>query len=348
MTTRIDRLLVSGTIALALFLASPARGGDTEPGVWWEQTIQMEMPGLPMKMPAMKQKVCVSKNGMSEPPQDSKDQSCKVTDQKQDGQKMTWKTECKDGTTGEGEIVQGKDKYDGTLIQHSKQGDMTAKISAKLVGGDCDAAATRKQVAAIKKQQADTKKQMDESQEQSCEKYAQDVELRLFSGPMAPCKKPDQLAQACARISTREGYYVFKDKASDPEVLRIAKESCKRDPEKIRGDLCQKAASEVKSSNVAAKKSRGTVNPSDPLDFMAANCPDETQVYAKEVCAGRSFTGMPDNIRPICVKYAREEMKKKPKVEEVSEDSSSEEPKKAPKEQAADKAKNVLKGLFGK
>jgi hypothetical protein len=337
MTTRIDRLLVSATIALALSLASPARGGDTEPGVWWEQTMQMEMPGMPMKMPAMKQKVCVPKNGMSEPPGDSGDKTCKVTDVKREGPKMSWKVVCEKGRTGEGEITQRKDGYDGTMAMHSPEGDMTAKISAKLVGGDCDAAATRKQVAAIQKQAQEQKKQMDQAQEQGCDKYAQDLELRLFSGPMAPCKSPDQLARACARISTRDGYLLFKEKVSDPEVLRIAKESCKKDPETVRAKLCTEAAAEAK----------GEATPRNTLDFLAGNCPDETKVLAKKVCAGRSFTGMPDNIRPICVKYAREDLSKN-KVQPASEATFEEPVQKAPQDQATDQAKKVLKGLFGK
>jgi hypothetical protein len=337
MTTRFDRLLACGTIALALLLAAPARGGDTEPGVWWEQTMQMEMPGMPMKLPAMKQKVCVSKNGMAEPP-DNKDQNCKVTDLKHDGPKMTWKTECKDGGSGEGEIIQGKDRYDGTLTQHSKQGDMTAKISARLVGGDCDAAAVKKQVAAIQKQQEKQKKQMDENVAKGCDEAIESVELRLFAGPAAFCKKPEQVAQVCARISTRGGYAAYQDKASDPQMPKLVNELCKKDPETVRAKLCKQAAAEAKGESTSR----------DTLEFLAGNCPDETRALAKKVCAGRSFTGMPDKIRSICVEYAREELSKG-KAQPASDETVSEDPPpKAPKEKAADKAKNVLKGLFGK
>jgi len=351
MTTGTVRLVASGILTLALCVAAPAPAADTEPGVWWEHTAEMSMPG--MSMPATTQKVCAPKNGMTEPP--GADERCKMTDVKHVGAKMTWKVECTGPRmTGEGELTQGKDSYNGSMTMHSAQGDMTMKMRGKLLGGDCDAGATRKQVAAIKQQQEDQTKQIEEMQAQGCDQAIEEVELRLFTGPAAPCKKPDQVARVCARMSTRQGYLAFQEKASDPQMKRIAGELCKSDPEALRAKLCTQAAAEVQDGSTTAaaprkKAKSGSATSQDPLDFMAANCPDETRLYAKKICAGRSFTGMPENIRPICVQYAREELSKGGgKDKPAPDESASGDQPKNPKDQAQDQAKKLLKGLFGK
>ncbi len=133
--------LCLGALALAFFPSSP-RAADTEPGVWWEHTIQAEMGG--MSMPPTTQKTCVPKSGAEQPP-GMEDENCKVTDVKKSGDKMTWKMKCggPEPMTGEGEIVQTKDRLSGKMVMHSKQGDMTMKVSGKLLGGDCHAGAVK-------------------------------------------------------------------------------------------------------------------------------------------------------------------------------------------------------------
>lgn len=340
MPIRSVRSLTSATLVLAVSLAAPARAADTEPGVWWEHTIEMRMQG--MSMPATTQKICVSKKGMEEPPGASKDDRCKVTDLKRSAQKMSWKMECSEPPmTGEGEITQGKDSYAGSMAMHSAQGDMTMKMKGKLVGGDCDAAATRKKAEAIQKQAQENQAQADQAMAQGCDNAVEKVQFRLFSGPIGMCKKPEQIAKVCARMATRPGWAAYQENARDPEQGRIAKELCKKDPEQIRAKLCKQAATEAK----------GDDTPRDTLDFLAGNCPDETRVLAKKVCAGRKFTGMPENVRPICVQYAREELSGgKGKVQEssASEDQEQEQQQEEqPKDTKEKIKKGLLKGLFG-
>jgi hypothetical protein len=299
MNVRIDRRLRLGTLALAALCAGGARAADTEPGVWWEHTIEAEMKG--MSVPATTQKVCVPKGGVREPPGAGNDDRCKVTDVKNAGAKMTWKVVCSgpDPMTGEGEMVRGKDRYDGKMSMHSKQGDMSMKMSGKLVGGECDAGAVKKQVAAVQAQQAQQQKQADQTMAQVCDKAAEEVQLRAFAGSTALCKKPEQAAAVCARLGTRQGYTAYRKQAQqDPEVSRLAKDLCKKDPETARAALCAQAA----------KDARGDRTPDDLLQFLGQSCPDEARALAKKECAGRSFTGMPDGFRQICVQYAREEL----------------------------------------
>ncbi len=367
MTNGTHRLVASGTLALALSLAPPARAEDTEPGVWWEETIQASMQG--MSMSARTVRVCVSKKGMTEPPGPGSDQRCKMTDVKTVGDRMTWKVECgePERMTGEGDITRGKDSYTGSLAMHSAQGDMTMKMKGKLVGGDCDASAVRKRAAALEKEMKEREgqqKQWEEKQRQAeaariaqeCDQAIEKVQLAMFSGPQARCKAPQHVTKVCARMTTREGYTAFREAGDDPEVLRLGKELCKKDPEAVRTELCTTAAAEASSANrpsvgaaTRKKPQPGRAAPQDPLDFLAANCPDESRELARNMCAGRSFTGMPPGERQLCVQYAREVLSGGGQTQPASGDAAKGvEEKQGAKEQAKEGAKKVLKGLFGK
>lgn len=326
------------TLALALASAS-ARAADTEPGLWWEHTVQAEMSG--MSMPATTQKTCVPKAGMNEPPNPGNDDRCKVTDVKKSGKKMTWRMECSgpEPMTGEGEIIQGKDSFTGKMTAHMKQGDMTMKMSGKLLGGDCDARAREKQVAAIQKQQAAQQQQADQTMAQICQNAVDGMQLRVFAPPLTLCKDQTQAAKACARMGTRDGFVTYRNAASqDPELAGVAKKLCKKDPESYRSKLCAQTA----------KETRGDQTPDDVLAFLGESCPDEARALARKECAGRSFTGISGPFRNICVEYAREELGSSGKVQHASgnADEARQEEEAPAKSGVKEKAKGVLRGLF--
>jgi len=333
-----------GMLALAVALsAGPARAADVEPGVWWEQTVKMDMPGMPMAMPAQVTKVCVAKGGLKEPPKP--DDSCTLTDVKVAGNKMSWKMACTkpEAMTGEGEMTNLKDGYTGVMSMHSKQGDMTVNLSGKKIGGDCDADAPRKQAVAMKKKVDDMQAQQNQAMADMCVKSADEMQLRMFVPPLGMCKDPAQVSKVCDRLETRPGYLAFgKAKRADPELPKSAQTLCKKDPEDIRKRLCVEAAKEAKD----AKEAKGEPKKAT-LNFLAQDCPVEARAYAKEACAGRSYSGdegRGDPLRDICVEYAKDELSKGGSRDAAP----AEEPKKNSKDQAVDSAKKALKGLFGK
>jgi hypothetical protein len=336
MVIRIDRVLGVGLLGVALVAAAPARAADTEPGVWWEQTIKMDMPGMPMAMPPQVNKVCVAKGGPKEPPK--ADEGCTVSDVKVAGNKMTWKMECTkpEKMSGDGEMTNLKDSYTGVMNMHSKHGDMTMNLSAKKIGGDCDADAPRKQAVAMKKQVDDMQAQSNKAMAEMCEKATEEMNMRMFVPPLGMCKDPAQVAQICERLPTRAGYLAFRRaQQGDPELAKSAKTLCKKDPEEIHASLCGQAAKETK----------GEQTPKDTLRFLAGSCPDEARAFAVKECVGRSYSGdegKDDPLRGICVQYAKDELAK------TEQSKAAEEPKKAPKDKAVDSAKKALKGLFGK
>ena len=131
-----------GRLAAAAALALvpvhlPALAAE-RPGVLWETTSQMAMPGMPMQMAPQTQKVCSPRTWTKPPP--GGDKSCVVSDYKMVGSKATWKMQCSGQMPmqGTGELnFEGSDAYTGA-IQATGQGmNLTIKLAGKKVG-TCD------------------------------------------------------------------------------------------------------------------------------------------------------------------------------------------------------------------
>ena len=136
--------LIAGAIALAGTLTTSAQQHPMRPGRW-EITTQMDMPGMPMKMPAQKAVRCITQKELNDPagavpkPPEGQKNTCKVSDYKVDGNKVTWKMSCSEphAMTGTGEIIVDGDTYTGTMKMNMDQGQMTMKYNAKRLG-DCE------------------------------------------------------------------------------------------------------------------------------------------------------------------------------------------------------------------
>jgi hypothetical protein len=89
----------------------------------WEVRVNMEMVGMPMKMPPQTVNQCVTKKDLV-PDMSQRDQNCIVKEQKVVGDTVTWKMQCsgKQGTMdGEGRIKYGADSYDGDMSMNIVQ-----------------------------------------------------------------------------------------------------------------------------------------------------------------------------------------------------------------------------------
>jgi len=134
------------TVAFCALVVTPLLSqGQMRPGRW-EVTTQMDMPGMPMKMPATTTTSCVTPeqaktpgNTVGNPAGRGRGNSnCKTSDYKIDGNKVTWKMACTgaDAMTGEGEMVFNGDSYTGKMAMSMAQGQMTLQYSGKRIG-DC-------------------------------------------------------------------------------------------------------------------------------------------------------------------------------------------------------------------
>lgn len=107
----------------------------------WEVTGQMEMPGMPVQMPAMKNTQCITQQQIDSPtrglPQGPDSKDCKVSDYKVSGNTITWNMACaSQAMTGSGELHFKGDTYEGLVKIIAQQREMAMKFNGKRIG-DC-------------------------------------------------------------------------------------------------------------------------------------------------------------------------------------------------------------------
>ena len=132
-------------LAAALLLAASATASaapNIQDGLW-EITTKTEMQGMPMAMPTVKHTACLSQKD-AVPQKPEKDQKCRITSNKIEGNTVTWGMECRD----KGQVIRssGKVSYSGssfsgtshTTIEQPGEGkmQMTNHMSGKRIG-DC-------------------------------------------------------------------------------------------------------------------------------------------------------------------------------------------------------------------
>lgn len=138
---KLRNLALAGLCALALPLvanAGPAKAGK------WEMTVETEMTGMPMKIPAHTFTYCLTKEEAENPEKmapesQRKNSDCKRTDFAVSGNTVSWKVACeKSKMTGEGKITYSSDGFVGTMHMNMQNGnEMRAKYSGKYLGA-CD------------------------------------------------------------------------------------------------------------------------------------------------------------------------------------------------------------------
>jgi uncharacterized protein DUF3617 len=132
-------LRVAAMVVVPLLWPLAAVAQDKE---LWEVTTKMEMPGIPMAMPAQTQRVCIPKTRKDDD-LIPKSEGCRVSDVKRAGNKVTFNIACTgtDPMNGTGEITSMPASYDGRMRLKGKMGDETMEMSHTFSGkrvGDCN------------------------------------------------------------------------------------------------------------------------------------------------------------------------------------------------------------------
>lgn len=129
-------------LSIAALAAAPPAGAQGKDELW-EVSSKMEMPGMPMAMPAQVHRVCAGKNRKDEdlvPTQGD----CRMVDSRRTGNKFTYRMQCTrpEPSVIEGEIVFGTNAYDGRMrMTMTKTNDtMNMTLAGRRVG-DCTAPA---------------------------------------------------------------------------------------------------------------------------------------------------------------------------------------------------------------
>lgn len=106
----------------------------------WEIRSEMDMPGMPVKMPPSVTKHCYSKQDVQDSRNViSRDKNCTVTELKSSGNRVSWKMKCTGENAGtfSGETVFAGDSYTSTMKMQGegkKKMSMNMKVRGKRLG----------------------------------------------------------------------------------------------------------------------------------------------------------------------------------------------------------------------
>jgi hypothetical protein len=129
--------------AVAATLASPPSGLAQGKDDLWEVTMKMEMPGMPMTMPAQVNRVCVAKDRKDEDLIPRRE-NCRVLESKRVGNTLTYKMACTGAEPMDvaGEMTYGSNSYEGRMRMTSTSGGQSMEMGQTFAGrrvGDCTA-----------------------------------------------------------------------------------------------------------------------------------------------------------------------------------------------------------------
>ncbi|MDR2014132.1 MAG: DUF3617 domain-containing protein [Azoarcus sp.] len=114
-----------------------------EPGEYWEMTTKVEMPGMPMAMPAQTYKICVGPGKQGDPGAvQQKDSDCQYSDMQRSGNTVKFKGTCTDKSgskmTMTGEITSDSNSFKSVTQMQTQGLSMNMTSNGKRVGGNCD------------------------------------------------------------------------------------------------------------------------------------------------------------------------------------------------------------------
>ena len=276
-------------LAAALLMAAPAAGqmgyrvdpqGKDE---LWDVTSKMEMPGLPMAMPAQTNRVCIEKGGDSS--MVPKQEGCTVTDVKRAGNTVTYRMACKSGRndyTASGESTTSSNGYQGKMRMTGKmegeQMDMAMTYSGARAG-NCTST-IRQDVAAMKAQGEKASADM-------CRDGIDKLQWMLFFSDSRPACA--QKAEFCGAVSRAA------QSMQDPAQYAAATGKF--------ADLKTSFAKCGQDLAVTTRAACAHATGSRNWRFVGGgNCDDDVRAQGRGRCEGRG--GSPDpEYYPLCARY---------------------------------------------
>lgn len=116
------------------------------PGGLWEIKTKMDVPGMPPELAGKMGNTTVThcvkpgerKWSEQRTPNERPGRKCEQTDVRVEGNKVSWKMTCNDGTTGEATVTHnGKDAYKMDMAMNSPRGNMKMQSEGKRIADTC-------------------------------------------------------------------------------------------------------------------------------------------------------------------------------------------------------------------
>ncbi len=299
---------------LFFVLAAPAMAAGT-PGIWWEVTVKMDMPGMPPEMagmmPAQKNKVCMAMEEEKRPSARSdKDQQCTMSDVRQSGNTTYFKMKCtgKNPMTGSGEYTYTPNSFSQKVNVQSSDGDMTMASTGKRLGGACEKGAIKnEQMDKAMAAQAKAQEEQVRDNAVRCQKALDNNEYGDF------LKSADVAAKSTCRDLPPEGKKSCEAMAGSSSCATLRPKMC----EKLSAGLMTESSYvKVAGKDHAAQLAKDCGLPFDKktqqyckthLDkkdwqFVGDFCRKDSAVMAlhKQHCLGRDYTTVSNQHREMC------------------------------------------------
>ncbi len=267
-------------IAVISAVVSVSNLGFAAPGEFWEITSKMEMPGMPMAMPATTTKVCIPK-GSERDPKYTADKSCVISDVRTSGNKTSWSLRCDQ----KGQIMTGTGEMSGT--PDNSQGKMHMKGTGK-ESFEMDLAYNNKRLGGA----CDSEEQVKKLTAQMCDPGTNDVAQQIYSANMLMNEKacPGKKQPFCESVRTEA-----------PRNARVYGAVIDAD-KNAKVDVAKGCGIDMVATNKALCKTLDKNN----VGELARFCPAEAKVVREDerrkACEGRSFTAREDLTRCLAGK----------------------------------------------
>lgn len=348
------------TVMIGSLALAAARAADgSENGTKWRVTTSMS--GLGMNLPARTTEICATGDQQDRPSPASQNKDCSFTETSHSGNTVKYAMRCtgREAMQGEGEVTYTPDHYTGHFHLKMSSGEMSMTYEGTKLGA-CNGTelgskartdAMRRQVA---QQEAAVKRQM----AQGCMVQARNAASPYaFLDPMktgtVQCAQPADRAAYCAAFQSYGPFLsqMQTEKSLAGAAARGGAGAAMETPFSDSLKLCGLTADAVRAKLCARAENGAGGDTDGSTDFLVQQCPTQAHDLAMRQCAGRDYTSMPPRYRGFCANYATRNPTALPAqagtaAGPAAQGAAADAPSR--KDALENKAKSVLKGLFGR
>jgi hypothetical protein len=319
----------------------------------------MSMNGMGMSLPSRTQEICVTGNDQERPPPASQNKDCSFTEVSHSGNTVKYAMQCKgrEAMQGEGEVTYTSGHYTGRFHMKMSSGEMSMTYEGTKLGA-CTGTeiGSKAQMNALRQRMAQQQAEVKQEIAQNCMAQARSAASPYaFLDPMktgtVQCAKPEDKAAYCAAFQSYGPFLgqMRTEQAMAGSAASAGAGAAMMTPFSDSLKLCGLKADAVRAE-LCARAEKGAGGDTDgSTDFLVQQCPTQTHDLAARQCAGRSYTSLPARYRDFCARYATHHPAALPaQAGSAAQGAGAATEAASPEDALENKAKSVLKGIFGR